>query len=93
MSVIDFVFCLWEKNVGEPKQARGLKEDSALLMRGFDSIAHTLSQLSNTLDNALQVNFSIKCVSDLNWEDFKLRNLNFGKVKIRGGSLICLICL
>ncbi|KAL2320946.1 hypothetical protein Fmac_029915 [Flemingia macrophylla] len=31
-----------------------LKEDSALLMRGFDSVAHTLSLLSNNLDNALQ---------------------------------------
>ena len=26
-----------------------------LLMRGFDSVAHTLSLLSNNLDNALQV--------------------------------------
>ncbi|KAM5563746.1 hypothetical protein ABKV19_018390 [Rosa sericea] len=41
-------------NVGEAKRGRGLKEDSMLLMRGFDSIAHTLSQLSDTLDNALQ---------------------------------------
>ncbi|RDY00396.1 hypothetical protein CR513_16417, partial [Mucuna pruriens] len=31
-----------------------LKEDSMLLMRGFDSVAHTLSLLSNNLDNALQ---------------------------------------
>ncbi|KAG8663395.1 hypothetical protein MANES_01G207700v8 [Manihot esculenta] len=31
-----------------------MKEDSLLLLRGFDSIAHTLSQLSNNLDNALQ---------------------------------------
>ncbi|KAG4916089.1 hypothetical protein JHK87_053646 [Glycine soja] len=30
-----------------------LKEDSMLLMRGFDSVAHTLSLLSNNLDNAL----------------------------------------
>ncbi|TKY62451.1 hypothetical protein E2542_SST12307 [Spatholobus suberectus] len=31
-----------------------LKEDSMLLMRGFDSVSHTLSLLSNNLDNALQ---------------------------------------
>ncbi|KAL3849866.1 hypothetical protein ACJIZ3_011748 [Penstemon smallii] len=31
-----------------------LKEDSMLLLRGFDSVAHSLSQLSNNLDNALQ---------------------------------------
>ncbi|CAJ1905216.1 unnamed protein product [Sphenostylis stenocarpa] len=30
------------------------KEDCMLLMRGFDSVAHTLSLLSNNLDNALQ---------------------------------------
>lgn len=35
-------------------QAKQLKEDSLLLMRGFDSVSHTLSQLSNNLDNALQ---------------------------------------
>ncbi|XP_050366085.1 uncharacterized protein LOC126784652 [Argentina anserina] len=43
-----------QMNAGEAKRGRGLKEDSMILMRGFDSIAHTLSQLSNTLDNALQ---------------------------------------
>ncbi|KAM1228864.1 hypothetical protein EV1_008063 [Malus domestica] len=43
-----------ENNGGETKPARARKEDSLLLMRGFDSIAYTLSQLSNTLDNALQ---------------------------------------
>ncbi|WJX84163.1 hypothetical protein P8452_66766 [Trifolium repens] len=31
-----------------------LKEDSLLLIRGFDSVSHTLSLLSNNLDNALQ---------------------------------------
>ncbi|KAL5059570.1 hypothetical protein RYX36_031174 [Vicia faba] len=31
-----------------------LKEDSMLLIRGFDSVSHTLSILSNNLDNALQ---------------------------------------
>lgn len=39
------------KNVEEKTR---LKEDSMLLMRGFDSVAHTLSLLSNNLDNALQ---------------------------------------
>lgn len=28
-----------------------------LLIRGFDSIAYSLSQLTSTLDNALQVSF------------------------------------
>ncbi|CAL5193645.1 unnamed protein product [Lathyrus oleraceus] len=31
-----------------------LKEDSLLLIRGFDSVSHTLSLLSSNLDNALQ---------------------------------------
>lgn len=31
-------------------------EDSLLLLRGFDSIASSLSQLTNNLDAALQVN-------------------------------------
>ncbi|KAJ7972797.1 Heat-inducible transcription repressor [Quillaja saponaria] len=35
-------------------RAKRLKEDSMLLFKGFDSISHTLSQLSNNLDNALQ---------------------------------------
>ncbi|MED6106818.1 hypothetical protein PIB30_007843 [Stylosanthes scabra] len=34
--------------------SKRMKEDSMLLMRGFDSVAHTLSHLSNNLDNALQ---------------------------------------
>ncbi|XP_021653887.2 uncharacterized protein LOC110645149 [Hevea brasiliensis] len=41
-------------SVGESDRAKRMKEDSLLLLRGFDSIAHTLSQLSNNLDNALQ---------------------------------------
>jgi len=32
-----------------------MKEDSLLLLRGFDSISQNLSQLSNNLDSALQV--------------------------------------
>ncbi|XP_076923267.1 uncharacterized protein LOC143585338 [Bidens hawaiensis] len=35
-------------------RAKRLKEDSLLLLRGFDSVANSLSQLSNNLDNALQ---------------------------------------
>ncbi|MED6135355.1 hypothetical protein PIB30_045684 [Stylosanthes scabra] len=34
--------------------SKRMKEDSMLLLKGFDSVAHTLSQLSNNLDNALQ---------------------------------------
>ncbi|KAF3945391.1 hypothetical protein ACB098_10G078300 [Castanea mollissima] len=41
-------------NGGKSDRAKRLKEDSLLLMRGFDSVSHTLSQLSNNLDNALQ---------------------------------------
>ncbi|XP_057440666.1 uncharacterized protein LOC130732682 [Lotus japonicus] len=36
------------------EQSNRLKEDSMLLMRGFDSVAHTLSLMSSNLDNALQ---------------------------------------
>ncbi|KAL7151393.1 hypothetical protein ABFS83_04G027800 [Erythranthe nasuta] len=40
---------------GEPiDRSRRLKEDSMLLLRGFDSVAQSLSQLSNNLENALQ---------------------------------------
>ncbi|XP_012092248.1 uncharacterized protein LOC105649997 isoform X2 [Jatropha curcas] len=41
-------------SAGESNRAKITKEDSLLLLRGFDSIAQTLSQLSNNLDNALQ---------------------------------------
>ncbi|XP_022758216.1 uncharacterized protein LOC111305192 isoform X2 [Durio zibethinus] len=41
-------------NSGKSNRAKRLKEDSLLLLRGFDSISQTLSQLSNNLDNALQ---------------------------------------
>jgi hypothetical protein len=62
MSLIVFVFCLWEKNVGESKQARWLKEDSAFDER-VEPIAHTLSQLYDTLDYVLQVKlFNEVCV-------------------------------
>ncbi|CAK7346599.1 unnamed protein product [Dovyalis caffra] len=40
--------------VGESDRAKRMKEDSLLLLRGFDSIAQNLSQLSNNLGNALQ---------------------------------------
>ncbi|CAL0310344.1 unnamed protein product [Lupinus luteus] len=36
------------------EQRNQLKEDSLLLIRGFDSVSHTLSLLSTNLDNALQ---------------------------------------
>lgn len=42
-------------SVGESDRGNRLKEDSLLLLRGFDSISHSLSQLTNNLDNALQV--------------------------------------
>ncbi|KAJ4849014.1 hypothetical protein Tsubulata_033344 [Turnera subulata] len=42
------------QTVGESDRAKRMKEDALLLLRGFDSIAHNLSQLSNNLDNALQ---------------------------------------
>ncbi|KAK8478976.1 hypothetical protein V6N13_068441 [Hibiscus sabdariffa] len=43
-----------EINARESNRAKRLKEDSLLLLRGFDSISQSLSQLSNNLDNALQ---------------------------------------
>ncbi|GMI73824.1 hypothetical protein like AT4G02800 [Hibiscus trionum] len=39
---------------GKSNRAKRLKEDSLLLLRGFDSISQTLSQLCNNIDNALQ---------------------------------------
>ncbi|GFZ13630.1 hypothetical protein Acr_23g0020150 [Actinidia rufa] len=41
-------------NAGESDRAKRMKEDSMLLIRGFDSVAHSLSHLSQNLDNALQ---------------------------------------
>lgn len=37
-------------------ESERLENDSMLLLKGFDSVSHTLSQLSSNLDNALQVN-------------------------------------
>ncbi|XP_030552775.1 uncharacterized protein LOC115756933 [Rhodamnia argentea] len=39
---------------GETERSERMKADSMLLLRGFDSVAHTLSQLSDNIDNALQ---------------------------------------
>ncbi|XP_074268950.1 uncharacterized protein LOC141592246 [Silene latifolia] len=39
---------------GDSSRAKRMKEDSMLLIRGFDSIASSLSQLTSNLDNALQ---------------------------------------
>nr|WDA42946.1 immunoglobulin G-binding protein H-like protein [Fagopyrum tataricum] len=39
---------------GGSNRSKRLKQDSLLLLRGFDSIASTLSQLTSNLDNALQ---------------------------------------
>ncbi|KAG5250601.1 Centrosomal protein [Salix suchowensis] len=50
---LDPSFCTHVR-VGEPDRSKRMKEDSLLLLRGFDSIAQNLSQLSNNLDNALQ---------------------------------------
>ncbi|CAN8247983.1 unnamed protein product [Cochlearia groenlandica] len=38
----------------ETERSMRLKNDSSLLLKGFDSVSHTLSQLSSNLDNALQ---------------------------------------
>ncbi|GER24823.1 hypothetical protein STAS_00368 [Striga asiatica] len=45
----------WEMNPEAIDPAKRLKDDSMLLLRGFDSVAQSLSQLSNNLENALQV--------------------------------------
>ncbi|KAK1373021.1 F-box/WD repeat-containing 10 [Heracleum sosnowskyi] len=42
------------ENEGKMERAKRLKEDSLLLLRGFDSVSNSLSQLSGNLDNALQ---------------------------------------
>ncbi|KAI8522894.1 hypothetical protein RHMOL_Rhmol13G0032200 [Rhododendron molle] len=39
---------------GEIDGAKSMREDSLLLLRGFDSVGYSLSQLSQNLDNALQ---------------------------------------
>ncbi|CAK9176863.1 unnamed protein product [Ilex paraguariensis] len=39
---------------GGADRAKRLKEDSLLLLRGFDSVGYSLSQLSHNLENALQ---------------------------------------
>ncbi|CAA0828107.1 Unknown protein [Striga hermonthica] len=44
----------WQKNREAIDGAKRLEEDSMLLLRGFDSVAQSLSQLSNNLENALQ---------------------------------------
>ncbi|XP_022931083.1 uncharacterized protein LOC111437376 [Cucurbita moschata] len=41
-------------NTNKSERAKKLKEDSLLLLRGFDSVGYTLSQLSDNLDSALQ---------------------------------------
>lgn len=46
---------IFQQSIGESDLGNRLKEDSLLLLRGFDSISHSLSQLTNNLDNALQV--------------------------------------
>ncbi|KAJ6306661.1 hypothetical protein OIU78_021889 [Salix suchowensis] len=43
-----------DERVGESDRAKRMKEDSLLLLRGFDSIAQNLSQLSSNLGSALQ---------------------------------------
>uniref|UniRef100_A0A5B7B5A5 Uncharacterized protein n=1 Tax=Davidia involucrata TaxID=16924 RepID=A0A5B7B5A5_DAVIN len=41
-------------NTRESDPTKRMKEDALLLLRGFDSVAYSLSQLSNNLDNARQ---------------------------------------
>ncbi|XP_057964195.1 uncharacterized protein LOC131155225 [Malania oleifera] len=43
-----------EGSVGESDRGARLKEDSLLLLRGFDSIAHSLCLLGSNLDDALE---------------------------------------
>lgn len=53
----------------ESERTKRLKNDSLLLLKGFDSVSHTLSQLSSNLDNALQVKYSKHHYSDSeNWD-------------------------
>lgn len=48
----------------ESDRSNRLKEDALLLLRGFDSISHSLSQLTDNLDNALQVRLYL-CLSNV----------------------------
>ncbi|CDP03628.1 unnamed protein product [Coffea canephora] len=43
-----------QMNAGAVEREKRMKEDSMLLLRGFDSVAYSLSQLSDNLENALQ---------------------------------------
>lgn len=43
-----------QPKISDNERGKQLKEDSLLLIRGFDSVSNTLSLLSNNLDNALQ---------------------------------------
>lgn len=43
-----------DQTEGADERAKRMKEDALLLIRGFDSVSSTLSQLSNNLESALQ---------------------------------------
>ncbi|XAR61207.1 hypothetical protein NMG60_11034846 [Bertholletia excelsa] len=43
-----------DSDCGESHGTKRMREDSLLLLRGFDSVANSLSQLSKNLENALQ---------------------------------------
>lgn len=54
------------KSSGEIDGAKTMREDSLLLLRGFDSVGYSLSQLSQNLGNALQV-LSLSLSLKRNW--------------------------
>ncbi|MCD7463490.1 hypothetical protein HAX54_050728 [Datura stramonium] len=50
----DFSFPAQKQSDGAEDRSKRMKEDAMLLLRGFDSVSCSLSQLSDNLENALQ---------------------------------------
>ncbi|XP_016503793.2 uncharacterized protein LOC107821853 [Nicotiana tabacum] len=51
---VDFPFPAQKSDGAAEDKSKRMKEDAMLLLRGFDSVSYTLSELSNNLENALQ---------------------------------------
>ncbi|OIT34081.1 PREDICTED: uncharacterized protein LOC109205174 [Nicotiana attenuata] len=52
--LIDFPLPAQKSDGAAEDKSKRMKEDAMLLLRGFDSVSYTLSELSNNLENALQ---------------------------------------
>lgn len=65
--IINLLWVLEQNDGLESNQAKKLKADSMLLIRGFDSVANSLSQLTSNIEKALQVrNFRSPDFSSIN---------------------------